>query len=107
MDENHPLSPMSPYASAKCGADRLVYSYWATYGIPTVILRPFNNYGPRQHLEKAVPRFVTEVLPFFANGRIVPRIDRVMDFTELPAAKERMEAGAHVGKIVLRMPAVA
>jgi dTDP-glucose 4,6-dehydratase len=62
MNEEHPLNPMSPYASAKCGADRLVYSYAATYGIPTVIVRPFNNYGPRQHLEKAVPRFVTSCL---------------------------------------------
>jgi dTDP-glucose 4,6-dehydratase len=59
MNEEHPLNPMSPYASAKCGADRLVYSYWATYNIPAVIVRPFNNYGPYQHLEKAVPRFVT------------------------------------------------
>jgi dTDP-glucose 4,6-dehydratase len=62
MDEEHPLNPMSPYASAKCGADRLVYSYWATYGIPAVIVRPFNNYGPRQHLEKVVPRFITSCL---------------------------------------------
>lgn len=62
MDESHPLEPMSPYASAKCGADRLVFSYWATYRIPAVIVRPFNNYGPRQHLEKVVPRFITSVL---------------------------------------------
>jgi len=62
MDEDHPLNPMSPYASAKCGADRLVYSYWATYNIPAVIVRPFNNYGPYQHLEKAVPRFITSCL---------------------------------------------
>ena len=62
MDEEHPLNPMSPYASAKCGADRLVYSYWATYHIPAVIVRPFNNYGPYQHLEKAVPRFITSCL---------------------------------------------
>jgi dTDP-glucose 4,6-dehydratase len=62
MDEDHPLNPMSPYASAKCGADRLVYSYWTTYGIPVVIVRPFNNYGSRQHLEKAVPRFITSCL---------------------------------------------
>lgn len=59
MDEDHPLNPQSPYASAKCGADRLVYSYWATYGIPAVIVRPFNNFGPYQHLEKVVPRFIT------------------------------------------------
>lgn len=62
MDEDHPLNPMSPYASAKCGADRLVYSYWATYQIPTIIVRPFNNYGPYQHLEKAVPRFITSCI---------------------------------------------
>jgi dTDP-glucose 4,6-dehydratase len=62
MSEEHPLNPMSPYASAKCGADRLVYSYWATYDIPATIVRPFNNYGPYQHLEKAVPRFITSVL---------------------------------------------
>lgn len=62
MDENHPLLPMSPYASAKTGADRLVYSYWATYDIPAVIIRPFNNFGPYQHLEKAVPRFITSCL---------------------------------------------
>ena len=62
MDEEHPLLPMSPYASAKAGADRLVYSYWATYDIPAVIVRPFNNFGPFQHLEKAIPRFVTSCL---------------------------------------------
>ena len=62
MDEDHPLNPMSPYAAAKAGADRLVYSYWATYDIPAVIIRPFNNYGPRQHLEKVIPRFITSII---------------------------------------------
>ena len=62
MDEDHPLMPMSPYAAAKAGADRLVYSYWTTYELPMVIVRPFNNYGPYQHLEKAVPRFITSCI---------------------------------------------
>lgn len=62
MDENHPLNPLSPYAAAKCGADRLVYSYWATYKIPAIIVRPFNNFGPYQHLEKVIPRFITSML---------------------------------------------
>jgi len=62
MDEDHPLLPMSPYASAKAGADRLVYSYWATYNVPAIIIRPFNNYGPYQHLEKAIPRFITSCI---------------------------------------------
>lgn len=62
IDETHSLNPMSPYAAAKCGADRLVHSYWATYNIPSVIVRPFNNFGPFQHLEKAVPRFITSFI---------------------------------------------
>jgi dTDP-glucose 4,6-dehydratase len=62
MTEEHPLNPLSPYASAKAGADRLVYSYIASYGIPACILRPFNQYGPKQHLEKVVPRFITSAL---------------------------------------------
>lgn len=62
MDEDHPLNPMSPYAAAKAGADRLVYSYVHTYNIPAVIVRPFNNYGPFQHIEKAIPNFIVSAL---------------------------------------------
>src|SRR3954447_24563960 len=62
MDEEHPLEPRSPYAATKAGADRLAYSYFVTYGLPIVIVRPFNNYGPRQHPEKVVPRFVIQAL---------------------------------------------
>jgi dTDP-glucose 4,6-dehydratase len=62
MDELHPLNPRSPYAATKAGADRLAYSYYVTYGLPIVTLRPFNNYGPRQHPEKVVPRFITQAL---------------------------------------------
>ena len=62
MDERHPLEPRSPYAATKAGADRLAYSYWVTYDLPIVVVRPFNNFGPRQHPEKVVPRFVTQAL---------------------------------------------
>lgn len=62
MDENHPLNARSPYAAAKVGADRLVYSYCCTFDVPAVILRPFNNYGPHQHLEKLIPRFITSAI---------------------------------------------
>jgi dTDP-glucose 4,6-dehydratase len=62
MCEDHPLNPMSPYAAAKCGGDRLVHAYCATYDLPAIIVRPFNNYGPGQHLEKAIPRFITSCL---------------------------------------------
>ena len=62
MDEEHPLLPRSPYAATKAGATG---SRTAT-GSPTAsrssIVRPFNNYGPRQHPEKVVPRFITQAL---------------------------------------------
>ncbi len=62
MAEDHPLIPQSPYAAAKAGADRLVMAYYLTYKIPAIIIRPFNIFGPRQHLEKLIPRFVTSCL---------------------------------------------
>jgi dTDP-glucose 4,6-dehydratase len=71
MTEEHPLNPTTPYAGAKAGADRLVHAYHATYGLPSVIVRPFNTYGPYQHLEKAVPRFITAALtdsPLIVHG---------------------------------------
>jgi len=62
MDEEHALNPRSPYAATKAGADRLAYSYFVTYDLPIVILRPFNNYGARQHPEKVLPQFITSAL---------------------------------------------
>ena len=62
MDETHPLQPYTPYAAAKCAADRLIYAFVQTYALPAVIVRPFNNYGPGQHLEKLLPRFITSAL---------------------------------------------
>lgn len=53
MDEHHPINPQSPYAASKAAADALVNSFYLTYGIPCVILRPFNTYGPRQS-ERAI-----------------------------------------------------
>ncbi len=62
-----------------------------------------NKLRSKAQRSAAVPRFIAEVLPLFATGRIVPQIDQVMDFAQLPQAKARMEAGAHAGKIVLTM----
>jgi dTDP-glucose 4,6-dehydratase len=62
MEEEHPINPRSPYAATKAGADRLAYSYYVTYGLPITIVRPFNNYGPHQHPEKVIPRFITQAL---------------------------------------------
>jgi dTDP-glucose 4,6-dehydratase len=62
MDENHPLNPRTPYAGSKAAADRLVYAFYNTYNLPIVIIRPFNNYGPYQHIEKLIPHFITLAL---------------------------------------------
>jgi UDP-glucose 4-epimerase len=49
MDEAHPLNPMTPYAASKASADHLLLSYYQTFGIDASIIRPFNNFGPRQN----------------------------------------------------------
>ena len=63
-----------------------------------------NKLRTKEQRSAAVASFVANVMPDIATGRIQPRIDRVMDFAKLKDAKARMESGAHVGKIVLRLP---
>jgi dTDP-glucose 4,6-dehydratase len=72
--ETAALMPLSPYAASKAGADRLAFSYWATYGLPVVITRCSNNYGPYQYPEKQLPLFIINALagrplPVYGNGR--------------------------------------
>ena len=69
-----PLLARNPYAASKIGGDRLAYSYFATYGTPTIVTRCSNNYGPYQHPEKLIPLFVTNLLddravPVYGSGR--------------------------------------
>ena len=64
-----------------------------------------NKLRSKHQRAAAVPAFVADVMPHFETGRIKPQIDQVFDFAQLAEAKARMEAGGHVGKIVLRMPA--
>jgi NADPH:quinone reductase-like Zn-dependent oxidoreductase len=70
-----------------------------------VVFGVSNKLRSKAQRAAAVPRFVAEVLPLFASGRIKPQIDCVFEFARLPDAKARMEAGSHIGKIVLKMPA--
>ncbi len=72
--EGDDLKPKSPYAASKAGADRLAWSYWATYGFPVTISRCSNNYGPYQYPEKLIPLFVTNALedkpmPVYGHGK--------------------------------------
>jgi dTDP-glucose 4,6-dehydratase len=67
------LRPRNPYAASKAGADRLAYSYWATYGVDVIVTRASNNYGPNQFPEKVIPLFITNAidhhpLPLYGDG---------------------------------------
>jgi len=73
MDESHPLCPHSPYAWTKLCQDRAVYSWWQTYELNASIVRPFNQYGPYQQLEKMIPKTMTRIMkgdpiPVYGEG---------------------------------------
>jgi NAD dependent epimerase/dehydratase len=62
IDEQHPLQGQSPYSASKIGADKLVESYYLSFGIPVAILRPFNTYGPRQSARAVIPTIIGQAL---------------------------------------------
>ena len=62
IDEKHPLQAQSPYSATKIGADKLVEAYRASFGLPTVIVRPFNTYGPRQSARAVIPTVIGQAL---------------------------------------------
>src|ERR1051325_6908007 len=72
--ETHPLSPRNPYSASKAGGDRMAYAYAQTYGLPVIITRASNNFGPWQYPEKLIPLFLTSAidalaLPLYGDGR--------------------------------------
>ena len=74
--EESPLRPSSPYSASKAGGDMLVHSYFVTYGLPAIITRSSNNFGPYQYPEKLIPLFITNALedkplPLYGDGRNV------------------------------------
>jgi NAD dependent epimerase/dehydratase len=62
IDEKHPFQGQSPYSATKIGADRLAESFWSSFGLPVVIVRPFNTYGPRQSARAVIPTVITQLL---------------------------------------------
>jgi dTDP-glucose 4,6-dehydratase len=74
--ESDPLNPRNPYSASKAGGDRMAYAYAQTYGMPVLITRASNNFGPWQYPEKLIPLFVTNAiddqpLPLYGDGRNV------------------------------------
>ena len=71
--ETYPLKPNSPYSASKASSDLLAISYWKTFGLPVLISRCSNNFGPNQHTEKLIPLTITNLLknkniPIYGNG---------------------------------------
>ncbi len=62
IDETHPISPQSPYAASKVGADALASSFHKSFGLPVATVRPFNCYGPRQSARAVIPTIVSQAL---------------------------------------------
>jgi NAD dependent epimerase/dehydratase len=61
ITEAHPLQGQSPYSASKIAADQLAYSFYASFGLPVVIARPFNTYGPRQSARAVIPTIITQI----------------------------------------------
>ena len=73
-DENYPYKPSSPYAASKASSDHLVSSYVRTYNIPAIVTNCSNNYGPKQHPEKLIPKLIYNILnnknlPIYGDGK--------------------------------------
>jgi NAD dependent epimerase/dehydratase len=70
INENHPLQGQSPYSATKIAADQLAYSFYASFGLPVITIRPFNTYGPRQSARAVIPTVITQI----ANGEHVIKL---------------------------------
>jgi UDP-glucose 4-epimerase len=94
IDEHHPLQGQSPYSASKIGADMMAESYARSFGLPVVILRPFNTFGPRQSERAVIPTVIRQCLdpvcPAIRTGDLRP----IRDFTYV---SDTVEAFAAIG----------
>ena len=70
IDEEHPRQPQSPYSATKIGADAIALSFYNSFGLPVVIARPFNTYGPRQSARAIIPTIITQI----ASGKTTIKV---------------------------------
>jgi len=77
IPESHPLQGQSPYSASKIGADKLAESFYCSYNLPVVTIRPFNTYGPRQSARAVIPTVITQALTSdrVFLGNLAPRRD--------------------------------
>ncbi|MGB8982899.1 MAG: GDP-mannose 4,6-dehydratase, partial [Anaerolineales bacterium] len=79
IDESHPLQGQSPYSASKIGADKLAESFYCTYELPVVTVRPFNTYGPRQSARAVIPAIITQAIA--GNTIRLGSTNTIRDFT--------------------------
>jgi dTDP-glucose 4,6-dehydratase len=99
--ENSPLKPSSPYSASKAGADLMAYAYYKTYGLPVIISRCSNNYGPHQFPEKLIPLTIEHCLnnipiPIYGDGK---HIRDWLYVTDHCAAVDNIAAAAPIGEV--------
>jgi nucleoside-diphosphate-sugar epimerase len=106
ISEAHPLQAQSPYAASKVGADKLVESYYLSFGLPAVTLRPFNTFGPRQSTRAVIPQVITQLAA--VRGKPGPHqlklgaLDPTRDFSFVTdTARAFIELGTAPGSAVL------
>ncbi len=107
MDEKHPLNPCTPYAAAKASADLIVDSYYRTFKLKNSILRPFNNYGPRQNAGKfagIIPLFCKKIMSnektLTLNGDGEQTRDYIFATDTAGAAVEFAKSNSVIGKTI-------
>ena len=87
-DENYPYKPSSPYAASKAASDHLVSSYIRTFNLPAIVTNCSNNYGPRQHPEKLIPKLIYNII----NNKPLPIYGRGTNSREWIFVKDHCEA---------------
>jgi NAD dependent epimerase/dehydratase len=102
IDEDHPLHPQSPYAASKVASDQLALSYQRTWGLPVVVLRPFNTFGPRQSERAVLPTILTQVLGLghVTLGSLTPRRDWTYVGDTADGFLRAMEAEGVEGEVI-------
>jgi NAD dependent epimerase/dehydratase len=80
IDEKHPVNPQSPYSATKAGADALALSFHRSFGLPAVIARPFNTYGPRQSARAVIPTIISQIAAGLKTVRL-GELSPTRDFT--------------------------
>ena len=93
-DENYSYKPSSPYAASKASSDHLVYSYVRTYGLPAMVTNCSNNYGPKQHPEKLIPKLIYNIL----NNKDLPIYGKGLNSREWIYVRDHCEALLEVYK---------